>query len=121
MRKAGLTAVILSLAMLAAASAQAADPKTLFGRWQSKQPNGSVVVWNFSKTTNSYQSFSAKGEALDEVRSQAAVYQDIANTPKVGIAYPGSGGRAVVLIKTRNVIVLSFPGVGVYELTRIQQ
>jgi hypothetical protein len=106
-------AVVLTLC----ASARAADPASLYGKWIEKFANGNGMVTEFTPATLSYYPVDAAGRATEAARQNEVTYVDL-DKETVRINLQG-GGAVSVRLKDAQNIVLDYGGAGIHRLVRL--
>ncbi len=106
--------ILAGLAALAfAGSAQAADPKGIYGLWVEMLPTGGGMVTEFTPTTISAWGVDADGKTISTPNTAAVSYRDLG--PAIGVDFQ-QGGGLLVQVKGPTDIILSFPDADSHEL-----
>ena len=109
-------AFFLSISQLALAG----EPIELFGKWKFQGPKA-IVIWEFTTSTVSTTPFDATGKPLAEPNKANISYQYL-NNNSWGINFKTAdgkpGGGFIAIIKSKNTVVVDFPGAEAQTLSR---
>jgi hypothetical protein len=112
---------LLALAVgfaVCAGNAYAADPNSIFGRWIEKLPNRTGIVTEFKPQSIESYSVDRAGHRVKEVGNFSVSYLNL-SLSTIGVVFPGGGRSILILVKSRDTIVLDFPGMGAHTLKRL--
>jgi len=105
------------LGLLFTQAAMASDPAQIFGKWVQKLKNGASMIIEFTPTTISFYAVDQSGNQKSQPNMQEITYRDLGES--ISIDFKGGGG-IMAIVKDQQTVVIDFPGLTAFEVTRLQ-